>query len=300
MIIDPKSQVSKIGAETAWGIKHYDDDPVPEFLIQADGLECAKRLDTEFSRLFMEMKHGKLLTCRFKMNCRCRNPVFPSAPVRVERFLPGWYKQFDRNREMAMNAASRGNLDLVMLGDSITYGWKTVGNETWNNLFEGHAVPLGIPKDTITELLYRMTNGEVPKSLRPKAWSLLIGTNDYHSENCNKESLLVGNLAVINMLLSRQRPASKIILNHPLPRGSASPLTNYRCWQDYKWVGERFQCLAQLPGVEFFNGTSFFVTDDGTKVNQTMLEDFVHPSELGYIALGGALRQKLEDSGVPL
>jgi len=198
-----------------------------------------------------------------------------------------------------MAAKAPRNLDVVLLGDSITYNWKSIGHKVWREYFEGHALPLGIGGDSAVELLYRMLHGELPRTLQPRAWSVLIGSNDYTLKNCNKETVLVGNLAVVDLLLQRkQNPAPRIILNHLLPRGRNMPLPTQERWHDFMWVSERLQCLAELTGFEFFNGTSFFLTNDGTEINQTLMYDYIHPSSIGYEGFGLSLIGLLREAGV--
>jgi hypothetical protein len=82
--------------------------------------------------------------------------------------------------------------------------------ELWKSLFAGHALALALSGDRCNNLLFRLLNGEMPDTLQAKAWWILIGTNDV-ADRCSKQSILVGNLAVLEEVMWR-KPNSRFIL----------------------------------------------------------------------------------------
>jgi lysophospholipase L1-like esterase len=163
--------------------------------------------------------------------------------------------------------------------------------ELFIDLFQDHAVVLGLSGDRCKHLLYRLQNGEMPDSLNPAAWWILIGTNDY-PDSCSRESILVGQLAVLYETRKR-KPDALVILQGLLPRGHDNLLES-SLWQDFQWINDRLACLAELPQLDFFNGTSIFLADDEQLVNETLMDDFLHPSNEGRRLWGLAIVDHLK------
>lgn len=289
--------------------REESDVDIPDFLLQADQLSCAKNLNITFSQLFMDVKLNNLNPCRTTPpsetgDCTCQNPTIPQPRLEREQ----WLATFERNQELVSHAAPV--VDVVLTGDSITEHWMGTSmaepsttffaekDELWHDLgFDTHALALGISGDRIPHLLYRMQNGELPDSLTAKSWWILIGTNDYRLDDCAKEAVLAGNLAILDEGL-RRRPDSRFIVNSLLPVGE-EVLSIDTTWQDYTWINERLECLAELDAaVSFFNGTKYFLTDDGTQVNQTLMYDYVHPSTEAYRTWGESIRAVLQQLGI--
>lgn len=312
------------------------DDLFKQLLLSADKLECASRLNITYSSLFWDIKYSNssrtndtTTVCqRPKLEYPCCNPTLPAPPIRVPKRIHLWYKAHDMNKQLANGSSTVAHtknnattttpkfLDVVFLGDSITEHWrgtemsKSIGVEhdkmleVWNNLSLGdHAIPLGIAGDHSFELLYRIMQqqegGELPDSLNPKAFWILIGTNDY--TYCTKEGILAGNMAVLEQLLLRirKKPTPKIILQGLLPRGRGY-LLDSDMWKDFSWINHRLACLAQSSDerVVYFNGTSYFLTDNGTEINQTLMRDYIHPSLIGHATWGTAMVDFLKELGI--
>lgn len=296
--------------------KRYHQRPLPShqypevgFFIEADKLSCARELNISYSQLFMDMKlneFGEFCRDQDTIPCQCLNPTVPTAPHfadRPERDRP-WNNAFERNQKIASSAPE--DLDLAFLGDSIMELWlgtimaRPLDNtssvtELWNDLFQDHAVVLGISADRSRNLLYRLQNGEMPDSLNPMLWWILIGTNDY-PDGCNREAILVGQLAVLYETRTR-KPNALVVLQGLLPRGRQNLLES-SLWKDFQWINERLACLAELPQLDFFNGTSIFLRDDEDLVNETLMPDYLHPSNEGRRLWGLAIIERLKLLGV--
>lgn len=296
--------------------KRYNQRPLPShqypevgFFAEADKLGCALELNITFSQLFLDIKLDEVNAfCRDQdtMPCQCTNPTVPIAQHfkdQPERDR-AWSNAFDRNQDLASSAPE--DLDLVFLGDSIMELWlgtimsRPLNNtssvkELWNDLFQDHAVVLGISADRSRNLLYRLQNGEMPDSLDPTAWWILIGTNDY-ADGCSREAILVGQLAVLYETRKR-KPNAFVVLQGLLPRGQENLLES-SLWKDFQWINDRLECLAELPQLDYFNGTSIFLRDDDDFVNQTLMTDFLHPSNEGRLLWGLAIIERLKLLGI--
>jgi lysophospholipase L1-like esterase len=243
---------------------------VPAFLEMADQLTCAASLNITYAQIFMDMKQiqresASTQLCRDPTSeeCWCSNPTIPV--VRKFQFNPrgqrdkAWRTTFQRNVEMASSAPD--NLDVVFMGDSITEQWlgtslmrpvKIVQQvpELWNDLFGDNALALGMSGDRCNNLLYRLEHGEMPDSLNPTVWWILIGTNDY-VDNCNRAAILAGQLAILDTALTR-KPHGTFVLQGILPRGEEPLNDESSLWQDFQWINDRLACLAELPQLYFF------------------------------------------------
>lgn len=279
--------------------------PEVEFFMEADKLSCAKELKINYSKLYLDVKLGRFKgVCRDKetVTCACSNPTVPTPrhfAEQPERDLD-WSQAFERNQVIGLTGPD--NPDVAFLGDSIMELWlgTIMATPTENmlsvtelfiDLFQDHAVVLGLSGDRCKHLLYRLQNGEMPDSLNPAAWWILIGTNDY-PDSCSRESILVGQLAILYETRKR-KPDALVILQGLLPRGHDNLLES-SLWQDFQWINDRLACLAELPHLDFFNGTSIFLADDEQLVNETLMDDFLHPSNEGRRLWGLAIVDHLK------
>eukprot|EP00545_Synedropsis_sp_CCMP1620_P007316 CAMPEP_0119015116 /NCGR_PEP_ID=MMETSP1176-20130426/10567_1 /TAXON_ID=265551 /ORGANISM="Synedropsis recta cf, Strain CCMP1620" /LENGTH=413 /DNA_ID=CAMNT_0006968385 /DNA_START=11 /DNA_END=1249 /DNA_ORIENTATION=- len=324
-----QQQHSPLSSETPI-VPSDDVITVLDFLIKADLLSCAStnllHLNTTYSQMYLDIKLERKSMCRDHAGtkrCRCHNPTIPNRRnVGANKGTwsnESWRAAFERNKEMAASSflgEDQQQLDVVFLGDSITEMWQgtAMNNEIkqakevpafWNELFlqDNHrALQLGIAGDLSNNLLYRLQNGELPETLNPTAWWILIGTNDY-VDNCARNAILVGIMAILDEVLRHNKSAAtaRVVLNTLLPRGKDKNLLDSNMWQDFMWINDQLECLAQsLPEqLSFFNGTSLFLTNDGKhQVNHTLMYDYLHPSLEGYKVWGSAILEKLKDIGV--
>jgi lysophospholipase L1-like esterase len=303
-----------------------EDPPVPEFLTKADLLSCATTnllaQNTTYSRMYLDVKLDRTPICGTKKKCRCRNPTIPimrNVGAKTGSWSnESWRAAFERNKELVAAAISKAvMLDAVFLGDSITEMWRgmAMNNQIkevkevpalWDELFKendhNHALPLGVASDRSNNLLYRLQNGELPERLNPTAWWILIGTNDY-MDNCSREAILVGIMAVLDEVLRHNSPATtRVVLNSLLPRGKDKDLLTSALWQEFIWVNDQLECLARaLPEqLYFFNATSLFVgtNENKVQVNHTLMYDYLHPSFEGYKVWGHAIVETLKELGI--
>ncbi len=134
--------------------------------------------------------------------------------------------------------------NVVFLGDSITERWRGTKlgkveskdmqdtQKIFAELFQNedpdaesshppmasiHGLPLGIAGDQTPNLLWRLENGELPNTLQPQIFVVLIGVNDLSMDWCSPENVVVGIIRIVEYLLT-ERPEALILLHGLLPR----------------------------------------------------------------------------------
>jgi lysophospholipase L1-like esterase len=131
-------------------------------------------------------------------------------------------------------------------------------------------------------LLYRLQNGGIG-DLHPDIFWLLIGTNDIDGDSCSVESIVAGNIAIVEELKS-MRPEATVVINSLLPRPE-------KFWQFLSPVNDRLECYASTTsGVEFFNATDLFADPDLTLLH---LPDKLHPDAEGSRIWARAIADKV-------
>jgi lysophospholipase L1-like esterase len=110
---------------------------------------------------------------------------------------------------------SKGEGDVIFLGDSITHGWE--GQKAWQEYFGSFKpVNLGIGGDQTGHVLWRITDGHELDNLKPKVAVIMIGTNNTGG---NTAEQIAGGIKAIIDELKKQKPDIKILLLGVFPRG---------------------------------------------------------------------------------
>jgi lysophospholipase L1-like esterase len=138
-------------------------------------------------------------------------PAFNPAAKKMDRDV-GRHREFLKRIK-----ASKGQGDVIFLGDSITQGWE--GNpKVWKKHFgEFKPVNLGIGGDQTGHVLWRITDGKELADLKPKVAVIMIGTNNVGGYT---NAHIAGGIKAIIDELKSQKPDIKILLLGVFPRGS--------------------------------------------------------------------------------
>ncbi|CAB9508783.1 Platelet-activating factor acetylhydrolase IB subunit gamma [Seminavis robusta] len=166
--------------------------------------------------------------------CYCEDPT--EAQSRSE--VHGWSNSHKRNKWIVTEAIGKygaKNIDVVFFGDQTVQSWdglwldrqapegKQISayfNKTFqskDSLFTG--VPLGIYGDRLNNILWRIKHGEIPKSLDPKVFWLIMGTNDLALGMCSEEVVTLGIMRIAEEL-HHQYPTSIVVIQGILPRSN--------------------------------------------------------------------------------
>jgi lysophospholipase L1-like esterase len=143
--------------------------------------------------------------------------------------------------------------------------------------------------------LYRLKNGEMPATLTPKIWWVLIGTNDL--VGCSAEAVLVGIINIIKEIQAHDANAV-VVVNSILPRpGDDSGKLYGDMWENIVWINKRMECYAQADSkLQFFNATDLFLKNDDTRyINETLMPDMLHPSAEGSKVWGTEIVKRIKE-----
>lgn len=176
--------------------------------------------------------------------------------------------------EWAAASAKSGGGAVILIGDSITHGW-----EGQMDLLKdaGIFVNLGTSGDRTENVLWRLRNGNLPaENLRPRAFVVMIGTNNTGHRMDKPEDIARGIRAIID-LLRADYPATPIVLYRIFPRGATAD-------DPMRVNNARADALvaADLPaGVTVRDLGPRFLAADGT-LPKSVMPDLLHPNRKGY------------------
>lgn len=197
----------------------------------------------------------------------------PAAMVPIPQTDAWWITQ----HEHALARIRQANIDLVMIGDSITQGWGNEGRRVWDTYY-GHrrAVNLGFNGDRTEHVLWRLDHGEID-GISPKLVVVMIGTNNTGAHHDPPEETAAGIHAILTTLRTRL-PAAKILLLGLFPR-TASADDPIRLINGA--VNDHLRTYADNQHI-FFMDLSLHFLDVRGHLSQDLMPDFVHPNEHGY------------------
>ena len=169
----------------------------------------------------------------------------------------------------------KGNVDLLMIGDSITHGWEGSGRKVWDEYYgDRNAVNLGIGGDRTQHVLWRLENGNID-GISPKLAVLMIGTNNCGSNT--PEEIAEGVEAIVKKL-RKKLPDMKVLILAIFPRGEDD---THAGRQVNMKANQLIAKLADGKMVHFLDINSAFLTDERVLTREVM-PDLLHPREKGY------------------
>lgn len=191
-----------------------------------------------------------------------------------------WLSRVEQARDAVR--AGGGELDLVMLGDSITHFWQQNHPDHWRKFVgERKVANFGCAGDTVQNVLWMIENGALD-GCKAKAVSILIGTNNNTDEGSNPTNVAAGIMKAVRMAREKQ-PDAKVVLNAIFPRGSSA--------KDSKHLAARRRNVAtnailkgfaeREKGVVWLDLSAKFLGPDGF-VPKELMADRIHPTDAGY------------------
>lgn len=217
--------------------------------------------------------------------------VLPSeASVTPDTLNASWALEWWMPRHQEKLARiQQGNVDLLMIGDSITHGWEDAGKEVWAKYYaHRNAVDLGYGGDRTENVLWRLQHGEVD-GINPKVAVLMIGTNNAGHRHEPSAYTAKGVRAVLDELQARL-PNTKVLLLGIFPRGETSEdglrVLNNR-------TNTLLEKMADGEKVVYLNINDQFLDEHGV-LPKTIMPDLLHPNAEGYAIWAKAMEPTLK------
>jgi len=196
-------------------------------------------------------------------------PADPPEAVGYPREL----ERFQQKNELLQ----QGNVDVLMIGDSITHYWENNGQEAWAELFKNHpAINLGTGWDRTENVIWRLEHYDFSK-VNPKLAFLLIGVNN--SGSSEPINIGKGNRKICQ-ILHKKFPAMKVYVQKVFPWGQKDLNGNNEL---RKRINEAIEKeVADLDYVHLLDLSDCFLTPDGKLNTEVMTPDLVHLEKAGY------------------
>jgi (4-O-methyl)-D-glucuronate---lignin esterase len=186
--------------------------------------------------------------------------------------------------------AQQGNIDLLLLGDSITDWW--VQNDANRAMFDKYfgeikTANFAIAGDTTQGVLWGLHNGE-GQGFQPKAVMLMIGTNNSGTYSAAEIAEGIG----ANILeLRNDFPDAKILLLAIFPRSVPGDPVRDKIADANRIISK----LDDHQHVFFMDIGANFLGADGFLLPDSFRADNLHPTAKGYDIWGSAVQAKLAE-----
>ena len=209
----------------------------------------------------------------------------PAAVVPVPRNNPSWMTR----HEQILARIDQGEVDLLMIGDSITQSWEDVGRRVWDTYY-GHrrAVNLGFAGDRTEHVLWRLDHGEI-EGIAPKLVVVMIGTNNNGGARHDPPEETAAGIQTILTTLRTRLPLTKILLLGIFPRSASAddPLRRLNVA-----INDHLRAYSDNKQV-FFSDLSRYFLDDQGRLSQHLMPDYLHPNEHGYQVWADGMKDKI-------
>jgi lysophospholipase L1-like esterase len=183
----------------------------------------------------------------------------------------------------------QGNVDLLMIGDSITHGWEGGGKKLWDKYYEPrNAVNMGFGGDRTQHVLWRLEHGHL-EGISPKLAVLMIGTNNSNGEDNTAEEIADGIIAICKKLRA-ECPKMKILILAIFPRG---PEPSEQREKNAK-ASLLASKIADGKMIYYMDINDKFLTKDGF-LSKKIMPDYLHPNEEGYKIWAEAIEPKVAE-----
>jgi len=215
----------------------------------------------------------------YSLGAKSHSAVTPADRVNVE-----WWPA---RHEQVLEQVGQGNVDLIMVGDSITHDWESNGKEMWNQYYAPrNAVNMGFSGDRTQHVLWRFEHGEI-SGISPKLAVLMIGTNNSNKDDNTAEEIADGIMAICTEIRVRS-PKTKILILAIFPRGNSEQrkvtgqgATFNDQWAKNDQASELASEIADNKMIYFLDISKDFIGENGVLTREVM-PDLLHLSEDGY------------------
>ena len=202
---------------------------------------------------------------------------------RVEEW---WFKR----QAEKIGAMKEGEYELLMVGDSITHNFESIGEKVWKKHFEPlKALNLGFGGDRTNHVLWRLDHLPKPKT-PPRAAVVMIGTNNI-CWGSDKPREAADGVKAIAAKLEALYPEAKVLVLGVFPR--RRELSHPHRKQIIELNSYLPDLLKELKNVKFLDIGSSFLDEKG-HLSKEMMPDTTHPSEKGHQVWADAIEAELK------
>lgn len=199
-----------------------------------------------------------------------------SPEVQTAEWAQKWWLPRHQEKLTAI-ASTKGMIDLLWIGDSITHNWENKGKSVWEKYYGNRkAFNLGFSGDRTEQVLWRFRNDALA-CVSPKLAIVMIGTNNTGHRKDPAVETAAGIDAIVQSLRWRL-PNTKILLLAIFPRG-ATKKDELRVLNGQ--INKRIAKFADNKTVFFKDVSRVFLEKDGT-LSPSVMPDLLHPGEQGY------------------
>ena len=182
-----------------------------------------------------------------------------------------------------------GDVDLLLIGDSITHGWENAGKKVWDQYYAPrNAVNMGFGGDRTQHVLWRLDHGHL-EGISPKLAVLMIGTNNSNGNDNTAEEIADGIIAICKRIRTKC-PKTKILILAIFPRGPEP--------SDQREKNAKASLLASKIAdrkmIHYLDINDKFLTKDGF-LSKKIMPDYLHPNEAGYKIWAEAIEPKVAE-----
>jgi beta-glucosidase len=186
--------------------------------------------------------------------------------------------QTERHDEF-MERARQGNIDCLLMGDSITDWWARAGEAVYEENFGPlNCANFGIAGDRTQGVLWRFAKGELD-GYTPKLMMLMIGTNNlrFMGPPNTPEEIALAITAIVTTFRVKF-PEAKVLLLGIFPRGAEAG-SDLR--EPINQINSIIANLDDGEYVRFMDIGDRFLESDGS-ISVEVMADGLHPTEYGY------------------
>jgi beta-glucosidase len=235
-----------------------------------------------------------LVSCLAMFTCGCTNTEKSnpcavklgtnSAITPVGRADKDWW--ISRHKAI-LDRIKQGNVDLIMIGDSITHYWEKSGKQIWDQYYaKRNTVNMGFSGDKTQHVLWRLQNGEID-GINPKLAVLMIGTNNSKLNDYTSEQIADGIKAIVCTLRTKL-PQTKLLILAIFPRGSDKQRESKTLdgtfnpqWAKNDKANKLVSKIADNKMIYYLDINKAFLNKKGVLTREVM-SDLLHPEKKGY------------------
>jgi len=203
--------------------------------------------------------------------------------------------------QKVLERIAQGNIDLIMVGDSITHNWESTGKKVWDQYYaHRNAVNMGFGGDGTESVLWRLDHGEFD-GINPKLAVLMIGTNNSNGQDNTADEIADG-IKTICAGMRAKMPNTKILILAIFPRGEGNDeqreakeygTTFNPQWAKNDKASKIASKIADGKHIFYLDINEAFLNENGVLTKEIM-PDLVHLSEKGYMIWANAVEPTIK------